>query len=289
MKKTDERFKQCLIDTYKAFKDFCDSKKLKFYAAYGTAIGAIRHHGLIPWDDDVDVYMMRGDYEKLLELKGEISEGYDVMERSKDEYCHTFMKFVNTNTTVWEKKEYPYLLGVYIDIFPLDECEESEALQIKAQYIKDSIKWQRSLTKYTFGDFINGLIHMKRDYELKLLSDIFYYHFFKKDAVRNYENSLKKVKSLKGDYYMSFSGPYGGKELLPKEWFAESMEFPFEDTSIYLPSEYDKYLRQLYGDYLTPPPVEKQKSVHGRYYVNISKKLNITEIKTKADGEIIDI
>ena len=125
-------YKDKLIETFAAFDRFCREHDIKYYAAYGTLIGAVRHKGLIPWDDDVDVYMLRKDYEKFCSFKGKIDDHYDVMDINDENYwLLSLAKFVDTDTTLWEFKDLPLVLGVYVDVFPLLVCCQGVALRYK--------------------------------------------------------------------------------------------------------------------------------------------------------------
>lgn len=278
MERTIEEYKERLMKTYKMFKEFCESNQITYYAAYGTAIGAVRHHGLIPWDDDIDVYMMREDYEKFIGLRNNVPRGYSILERSVTICCHTFAKFIDANTTIWEYKEYPYLLGVYIDIFPLDCCNDTNWKCLKKKYIEASLNWQRSLTRYCFRDFLRGIFGFKVRFLMRLIADVVYYEPNNSHFTEEYEKIYSQVKSLSGGKYMSFCGPYGANELCDKDWFSSIVEMPFEDTAINLPIGYDAYLTRVYGDYKTLPPENKRKTHHSRYYMNLKERLKIDEI-----------
>lgn len=96
-------FQQVLIETLDVFKDFCNEYKLSYYAGGGTAIGAVRHQGFIPWDDDIDVYMMRKDYDRMIEITRGLNATnslYEVLHYSEPPYQYPFAKFSLTKHTV---------------------------------------------------------------------------------------------------------------------------------------------------------------------------------------------
>ena len=120
----DNQLKTALASTLKAFIDFCQQHALTYYAAYGTAIGAVRHHGLIPWDDDIDVFMPREDYNKLLSLRSTLNTTeYEIIDIENQGYYLYFAKWCQRNSTLIEKPGEP-ALGIYVDIFPLDYFDE---------------------------------------------------------------------------------------------------------------------------------------------------------------------
>ena len=108
MEQTDVLFKNKLLETFKAFIEFCNEHGIKYYACGGTLIGAVRHQGLIPWDDDIDVWMMPDDFKKFCSCRGKIQGHYDIMDGRDDNYwLLSVAKFVDVDTTLWEEEEYP--------------------------------------------------------------------------------------------------------------------------------------------------------------------------------------
>lgn len=117
------------LETFKAFIAFCQANNLKYYAAYGTVLGAARHHGFIPWDDDIDVYLRRDDYDRCLRLlRADPPVGYEVVDYlHEEEYYLPFAKFCDTRSTVCEWEDYRISFGNYIDLFPLDAVPDDNA------------------------------------------------------------------------------------------------------------------------------------------------------------------
>ena len=122
MNNLENKYKIILLQTMIDFIKLCEEYNLKYVAAFGTVLGAIRHKGLIPWDDDIDVYMPRKDYEELLKLKDTLQNTtYQIFDITDDNYYLPYAKFCNKNTSLWEVKELPCIIGTFIDIFPVDE------------------------------------------------------------------------------------------------------------------------------------------------------------------------
>jgi len=279
------KYKEILFKTLKAFAKFCEENHLQYFGSGGTVLGAVRHQGLIPWDDDIDVYMPRKDYEQLLSLKKELKgSGYEICSIEDNDYYLPFAKFCDANTTIWELKEHPYILGIYIDIFPLDENDGNldNAVKMRDEYghlvanynfsIKHfsaerlSFLWNEGMKKTAllfFIKFITCRLFGKQDR-------------FKKEMIA-YE---EKIKQMKGDYLLYYYCTYGvKKELYKKEWFEGYVILPYEDFSIRVCKGYKEYLSQLFGDYMTPPPPEKRVSRHFMYYVDLDRRLSVEEIK----------
>lgn len=139
IKNIKKEWNATILDILKAFIEICNKYHLRYYCCAGTAIGAARHHGMIPWDDDIDVLMPRPDYDRLLEIaKHEDFGKYEVVTPYNNEsYPLYFSKLVNRETTLIEEKERPCIIGLYVDIFPLDATDD-DLETAKALYRKYS-------------------------------------------------------------------------------------------------------------------------------------------------------
>src|SRR5574344_2925357 len=140
IKKVKDRWNATILDILKNFMQICDRHGLRYYCCAGTAIGAARHHGMIPWDDDIDVLMPRPDYDRLLEIAQKEDFGkYEVVTPYNNEsYPLFFSKLVNRETTLIEEKERPCIIGLYVDIFPLDATDDDleTAKALYRKYVK---------------------------------------------------------------------------------------------------------------------------------------------------------
>ena len=280
MENSNNKFKEKLIETFVAFDKFCKANDLKYYAAYGTLIGAVRHQGLIPWDDDIDVYMMRDDYNKFCSLKGKVLGHYGIMDINDENYWLLGLaKFVDKDTTLWEFKQQRLIIGVYIDVFPLDECDKNKVPELKRQYDKFSNLVIKAMEVYSFRSFISPLLKFKIRAFWRQLSSILFkkyrLSYYKQKVFECINNHIK----YKGDYYVSYDGGYGIGEVVEKSLFSDIVLLPFEGVTIPAPIGYDQYLRGIYGDYMKLPPEGKRVSIHGRYYLNLEKRLSFNEIE----------
>ena len=271
----EQLYKKNLIRTFKAFCEFCDLNDLTYFAAYGTALGAVRHNGIIPWDDDIDVCMPRKDYERLFEM--ELPEGYQIRSLKDKGYWAPFAKWVNSNTTLWEEKSHPVIIGMYIDIFVLDEAGEEAQTTMK---IVDSAarNFRRANTNWTWSDIWNKMKGLHPMGFFRLLLDKVWYSNKKDYYTKKLVEAQDLAKNGTGDYLVSYNGPYLNREINKKEWFCSTVKFPFEDFSVNVPVEYDSYLRQLYRDYMQFPPEEKRQSTHSHYYLNLDKGMTMEEV-----------
>jgi lipopolysaccharide cholinephosphotransferase len=281
----DKRIQSQILHVFKFTVKFLEKHSLRYVACGGTVLGAVRHKGFIPWDDDMDIYMPRADYEKLLDLKKEaMQDGFEVLSLRDKGYYLPFAKVSDMHTSLWEFECFPFVMGVYIDIFPLDNFNFSdnqlEAIQHKSE--KMFYHYMKSISKEKTFDFWKDIFHglfSQARYKLKVL----YLHLMPKKLFANFLDYQK--------WYSNFDGPksvcvtqWAGK-IFKREWFEDTITLPFEDTEIIVPRDYDSYLTCLYGDYMTPPPVEQQVSEHQHFYLNFNERLSLEEIKQRMKNE----
>ena len=280
-----------ILDILKAFMKICKDNGLTYYCCAGTAIGAVRHHGIIPWDDDIDVIMPRPDYDRLLEIAKTADFGeYEIITPYDDEtYPLYFSKLSNRNTTLIEDRQIPCVIGLYVDIFPLDATDDdvAKAKQLKDRYTKIINRLNAVSTHNTFGEYLS-LLKKKEEwgrFAIKTLA------FFCRSALRRHLiRQMDRLSHLydydKAKNVQVYTGSYGHREVFPKSWLGKGKEFPFEDTTVLLPECYDEYLRHFFNDYMQFPPVEQRIEKHNRAYLNIHKKETREEIRKKVDFRI---
>ncbi len=276
-----------LLETFKAFDLFCKDNNIQYFAAYGTLIGAIRHKGFIPWDDDMDVYMLREEYDKFLSLREKVqSTKYKIADYHDDGYPYDFAKYYDNTKTFWEYPQFPFVIGPFVDIFPLDvfdpACERISKLYDDQHYAY--WKFRKSISSYSWKEIGHDIITLNGlEAPIKLVKKIFYSPR-KSVYRRTIEKYDQMLRDLKGDYYKAYSDVKS--KYYPKEWFCGSIEVPFEDTTIIVPAEYDKILTTDYGDYMTPPPSPARSGHHTAYYMNLEKRLEIDEIIRLKSNEL---
>ena len=287
IKKVKKRWNATILDILKAFMQICERHQLRYYCCAGTAIGAVRHHGIIPWDDDIDVIMPRPDYDRLLQIAKEEDFGnYEIISPYSDPtYPLYFSKISNRNTTLIEDRHIPCVTGLYVDIFPLDATDDNveKAKRLKAKYTKIINRLNAVSTHNTFGEYMLLLTDPKEwgRFVIKTIA------YFCRSKVRCHLIAQMDEISHRYDYDKArnvqvYTGSYGFKEVFPKEWLGEGKMFPFEDIEVPLPQEYDKYLRHFFNDYMQFPPEEQRVEKHHRAYVNLDRK----ETREEALGKL---
>lgn len=266
-----------LVNTLKAFAYLCDREGLRWYMAFGSAIGAVREGGLIPWDDDIDVYMPREDMQKLLSLSA--PDGYELLHLStvNQPLPYAYAKFCENSSTIWEQRKYPCVIGVFIDIFPLDQVPAAEASALRSAYLRRLVAYKRGIRRTSFGRWWQSSLHDK----FATFQDFLYYRPMLPRSRRLLLEADTVAAARRGDRYMLYDNIYGdAKVVYDKALFdGEPLWGEFEGLRVPLPSGNDALLRQIYGDYMTPPPEEKRVSGHHHYFMDLTRRLSVSEIK----------
>lgn len=280
------RWNATILDILKAFMEICERHGLTFYCCAGTAIGAVRHSGIIPWDDDIDVIMPRPDYDRLLEIaKTEDFGKYELITPYNDSsYPLYFSKLSDRTTTLVEDRQIPCVIGLFVDIFPLDATDDDveKAKILKARYTKIINRLNAVSTHNTFGEYIALLADPKEwgRFAIKTAA-----YFFRSAIRRHLIRQMDRLSHLydydKARNVQVYTGSYGFKEVFPKAWLGKGRMFKFEDIEVPLPEEYDKYLRHFFGDYMQLPPVEQRVEKHHRAYLNMDRKEEKEEVLKK--------
>ena len=247
------------IDLLFHFDEICKRHNLRYWLAYGTLLGAIRHNGFVPWDDDIDVCMLREDYEKLMSLSDEFKNPYFLQTPYTDKgYYYSYCKLRNSNTTAFSKNfSYHFCSnncnsGMSLDVFCIDKWENNEEGERLYEEIKSLV--------------VNNSTAMK----------IANPAFAADERVINYNGSnpietYRKIQELSKAYIdkdtnivsMPTITAYGfHRDVFSIEDFSETSYHPFEGFLFPVPIGFDRVLRTIYGDYNVFPPVEARGKWH---------------------------
>ncbi len=245
--------------------NLCKEYNIKYYLAGGTLLGAVRHKGFIPWDDDIDIAMPRNDYEKFIELMKEKQKGrYRLlsMETTKG-YPYPFAKMVDTKTRLVEEigKDIEEM-GVFVDIFPIDGMgnEKQEAMKRLMKIIRlRSRIWEASLKKNEIKNKESRLINriVKACFTIGI-------RIFGIRRSYNYMMNFVKQKDFESSEWIASAVGGAGieRELIKREYFENTIEMEFEGKVFRAPVGYEKYLSNLYGNYMKLPPMEQRVASH---------------------------
>lgn len=258
MRDIDIEEAKCIqLDIMQDIHDFCTRHGLRYTLGYGALLGAVRHGGFIPWDDDIDILMLREDYERFIATYNDgHSECLRVHSlRNDNEYGLPFAK-VEDKRTLSVEKGANKPLGVSVDIFPVDPLyptlEESEACMDRLNLIR-TIYRGRMLRPTP----LNSKAKRIAIRILNFLTAPFSLH----GLAQWYEQKCRC--GIPGAAYVAVTvSGYGRREILPAGIFADYTPIRFEDREFIAVSDTDAYLSRVYGDYMTPPPSDKRHSPH---------------------------
>ena len=260
-----------LYDLMQEFHSICEKHGLYYVIFGGTMLGAVRHHGIIPWDDDIDVCMPRKDYEEFCKIVNEkYCQKFTVKAYPQNKYVYSYAKFCLKDSLLIESSLRPKLsrLMLFIDVFPVDGYppmnEEKEHFD-KLRYYKNSRCYAVRCS--------NVNMWLKKPWYL--------FNFIRCIPYRliGYQYYLKKEIEEKQKYnfdtceYIAMQGAgWNEKGKLEKKIFLNRKLYKFGNLEVWGIADYDAHLTKLYGDYMTPPPKEKQTSNHS-YKLYIKRRV----------------
>lgn len=265
MKKlTDKEVKQIELDILEYVHNFCEENGLKYIMNYGTLIGAVRHKGFIPWDDDIDIAMPRKDYEIFLKYVMEHGKEQSVRIVSpKTSSCYAYLaaKVCDTNTIMEEEnfKRDGLEMGVYVDVFPID------GLGTKSEAKKNfnATRFERELlVARNWKRFFRSKTHAWYIEPVRFAFWIMSRFVSTSKLVDRVETYYAKFPVEKSQCAAVVCGSYREKEILPAEVLNTFSEVEFEGKQFMAFEKYDDYLSSIYGDYMKLPPKDKQVSHH---------------------------
>lgn len=249
--------KRIQLDILKDVDAFCKLHNLRYSLAYGTLLGAVRHKGFIPWDDDIDIMMPREDYQRFMETYS--SEKYQQKYKyDKTDVSLPFGKVYDTTTVLIENVNNSDSPGVFIDVFPIDR-EPSDITVRKNIKNKIRLLYRLKVIKNVRINKNRSIIKNTALMALKVLTSPFTYCKILKDLNDLMIKSNKYNSETLTDY-----NDFGNEKLhLNKDAFDSLVSLQFEDSKFLSFFNYDEILRMMYGDYMKLPPEEKQITHHG--------------------------
>lgn len=237
------------LELLECFIGVCEKLNLKYYLVCGSALGAVKYGGFIPWDDDVDVALPREDYEIFCEKAQELlPDGLFIQNYHSEPECpFLYSKLRNSNTTYIEKSsaKLPINHGIFIDIFPLDGCPEGKLR-----------KWLLSARKNLYKRQLACVFDVERKgktYIIYKINRILGFHKKTGKILKKLERIITRYHTEKSKIWCNHGNWQGNLEYAPKEQYGNGEESAFEGIKVIIPEQSDNYLRQKYGDYSKEP------------------------------------
>ena len=255
-----------LLELFEWYHKFCVENNLTYAATAGTLLGAVRHQGFIPWDDDLDVVMPRPDYERFIELTKELKDSRFVVESLSDkkDFVYPIAKVYDITTTLIENSRYKTKRGLFIDIFPLDalgtsyeeSVETMNAIRRKLNLHHTLVcAWRKGRKLYknlaALAGHLIPINHLKLAKKINVIA-----------SSKDYEKSV---------YVANLFGDYGEREIIEKAKIGTPKLLKFEHLEIFAPEDSDYCLTRLYGNYMQLPPPEKRVSHHDFISLDLNK------------------
>ncbi|MBQ4588438.1 MAG: LicD family protein [Bacteroidaceae bacterium] len=256
---TLRELKEIQLNVLEAVHNFCLNNNIKYSLACGTLLGAVRHKGYIPWDDDIDIYMLREEYNKFITLFPHCYKNhYELisLERNSN-WNKVYAKAYDNRTIIYEAMPYKVTIGINIDIFPIDNVPEEEkewinynqkrlffqqCLMAKALSFSSHRKFHKNLGIF-LAKFLTIFINQRK---LAVFLNYYSQKFNQKETKFVFENVLGIIM----------------KRRFKKNIFKEFILMPFENKQFFAFKNYDEYLKNAYGNYMELPPINKRISHH---------------------------
>ena len=258
-----------ILNIFKEIKPFLEKSSRPYYLLGGSLLGAVRHKGFIPWDDDIDIGIVREDYERFLEMVSKNLPEHLELRSYRDESDHHyyFSRIVDTRYvlnregSLVSRKE-----NLWVDIFPLDGMPNNWLLR-RIHMLR--LLWVRFCYHVACFDKVNLKRPNRPLSERIIIAIVKNVHLgghrdYKKWLVK-LDKLLRKYKVQDSNWIVNFMGQYKFKEMFPKSYYGKGKLYTFEDMQLMGPEDYDKVLSQMYGDYMKEPE-DCDKNVHDAYF-----------------------
>lgn len=251
-----EHLQHVILMIAKDIDELCKKHNIKYFLLGGSAIGAVRHKGYIPWDDDLDIIMDNENYERFIKVcRAELDKEKYYIQEAYVDWPLGFTKIKLRGTIFEEPGQYVNAnneCGIFLDVFKMENAPTS-SLGKRWQYLCAKYLLCYCLLERGWSE-VSGMkkLMMFAAYPVKIP----FLHNFLRSQVEKWNNKDT-------DYLLFWTGRYRfHKSFYSKDIFDEAIYIPFEDTMLPVPKEYDRWLSQIFGDYMTPPPVKEQVGLH---------------------------
>ena len=256
-----QKLRETELALLQEFSSACDAMGLSWFLVQGSLLGAVRHQGFIPWDDDIDVGMLREDFDRFCAGAQKILPAHCFLQThdTDPEYLQCFAKLRDTRTVFREMASADLSIehGIYLDIFPFDHYPDRP---IEAVWFDLRKRLMHFRMRYRYHGPQDGRLTPKNlaRKTIQIFSNLFWRT--PEGAFLAQERMLASVKPSKRR--INAGSPWGKRECVPEELLTDRIELVFENRIVSVPAGYDAYLRHVYGDYWELPPAEKRVSHH---------------------------
>ena len=257
------------LENLRMLMEICEKNHLRYYLIGGSLLGAMRHKGFIPWDDDIDVGLPRPDYNRFVQIaKDYLPAHMDIKTMTSDpNYKCYFTRLINNKKKIyWDHGQYTAVIGVWMDVFPLDGLPENPLLR-KMQVFR--VKLNKALYKFTQIDYVST------NRTNRPLSERVLIRFAQLTRIGRLMNADRRLEKLDqalqrydydaSAYAWNFSGCYGKREIVPHIQLGGSRTAQFEGMQVSIPEAAEDYLTSIYGDYMKLPPEDQRRSHEVRF------------------------
>jgi len=250
------------LELFKKFSEFCKKNNITYYALGGTLLGAVRHKGFIPWDDDMDVGIPREDYEKFINLCNTKKVDFELHTFQNDpNHIRYFSRLEDPSIKVKRTDNITEeISSAWIDVFPLDGMPNNKIIR---NIHKNYILYRRATYKLSCFNIAVNVNKKNRPFIEKVFikfGQVFPVEkiFKTKKQLIKLDKALKRFSYEKSNYLVNAMGAYKFREMFNKKYYGKGKYYKFEDTKVFGPNDYDTVCTQLYGDYMTPPKKEER-------------------------------
>lgn len=246
-----DEVKKIELGILKYIHKVCEKNNLRYYIAGGTLLGAVRHKGFIPWDDDIDILMPRKDYEKMIRIiEGEKNPIYSVLSINRGHtknYYYPFARVVDSRTQI-KITDLLYIKdqGLFVDVFPIDGLPGD--MKVNEKYFDFMERYYKVWSNFRMTN-------------IKVIKSERISRFIARLLAKNI-NVIARIFKIRNSKYIGCTvNGFGKREIMDKKVFAKRVLLEFEGSKFYAPIGYDEYLKRLYNDYMKIPPKTQQKRI----------------------------